>query len=67
MFVAAMHNGISRLYETFGNGGADTVERDADPERVRAHLVQAESAAAEGACGRSATTTTTSRPACSRR
>ncbi|WP_440223782.1 M14 family zinc carboxypeptidase [Dokdonella sp. MW10] len=32
MFVAAMHNGISRLYETFGNGGADTVERILDPE-----------------------------------
>jgi len=28
MFFAAMHNGISRLYETFGNGGsADTRER----------------------------------------
>ncbi len=27
MFLAALHNGISRLYETFGNGGADTVER----------------------------------------
>ena len=27
MFVAATHNGISRLYETFGNGGADTLER----------------------------------------
>lgn len=28
MFFAAMHNGISRLYETFGNGGnADTEER----------------------------------------
>ncbi|HKO04675.1 MAG TPA: M14 family zinc carboxypeptidase [Candidatus Acidoferrales bacterium] len=32
MFVAAMHNGISRLYETFGNGGADTVERTLAPE-----------------------------------
>jgi hypothetical protein len=32
MFVAAMHNGISRLYETFGNGGADTVERQLRPE-----------------------------------
>ncbi len=31
MFMAAMHNGISRLYETFGNGGADTVERILDP------------------------------------
>ena len=47
MFIAALHNGISRLYETFGNGGADTVERTLQPERVRAHLVQAESAAAE--------------------
>ena len=28
MFIAASHNGISRLYETFGNGGADTVERE---------------------------------------
>jgi hypothetical protein len=27
MFIAASHNGISRLYETFGNAGADTIER----------------------------------------
>ena len=27
MFFAALHNGISRLYETFGNGGADTEQR----------------------------------------
>jgi hypothetical protein len=33
MFIAAMHNGISRLYETFGNGGADTVERQLPPEQ----------------------------------
>ncbi len=33
MFIAAMHNGISRLYETFGNGGADTVERQLTPEQ----------------------------------
>ncbi len=32
MFIAAMHNGISRLYETFGNGGADTVERILTPD-----------------------------------
>jgi hypothetical protein len=32
MFLAAMHNGISRLYETFGNGGADTVKRILTPE-----------------------------------
>jgi hypothetical protein len=31
MFIAAMHNGTSRLYETFGNGGADTVERSLRP------------------------------------
>jgi hypothetical protein len=31
MFIAAMHNGISRLYETFGNGGADTEERTLRP------------------------------------
>jgi hypothetical protein len=33
MFIAAMHNGISRLYETFGNGGADTVERQLTPDQ----------------------------------
>jgi hypothetical protein len=30
MFLAAMHNGVSRLYETFGNGGADTETREID-------------------------------------
>src|SRR6516165_6772281 len=33
MFLAALHNGISRLYETFGNGGADTEERTLQPEQ----------------------------------
>ncbi|MEZ5308640.1 MAG: M14 family zinc carboxypeptidase [Pyrinomonadaceae bacterium] len=33
MFMAASHNGISRLYETFGNGGADTVERELSPSQ----------------------------------
>src|SRR4029453_16113006 len=32
MFIAATHNGISRLYETFGNAGADTLERTLTPE-----------------------------------
>jgi hypothetical protein len=32
MFLAGMHNGISRLYETFGNGGADTQKRILEPE-----------------------------------
>ncbi|MDQ6716910.1 MAG: hypothetical protein M3Z17_01040, partial [Gemmatimonadota bacterium] len=32
MFMAATHNGISRLYETFGNGGtAETVQRTLSP------------------------------------
>jgi hypothetical protein len=30
MFMAAMHNGVSRLYETFGNAGADTETRELD-------------------------------------
>ncbi len=31
MFIAATHNGVSRLYETFGNAGADTLERTLQP------------------------------------
>ncbi|MFL5638901.1 MAG: M14 family zinc carboxypeptidase [Gemmatimonadaceae bacterium] len=32
MFMAATHNGISRLYETFGNGGtAETIDRTLSP------------------------------------
>jgi hypothetical protein len=35
MFIAATHNGISRLYETFGNGGnADTRERTLSPAQT---------------------------------
>ena len=35
MFMAATHNGISRLYETFGNGGtAETVERTLSPSET---------------------------------
>ena len=35
MFMAATHNGISRLYETFGNGGtAETLERSLSPEET---------------------------------
>ncbi len=33
MFLAGLHNGISRLYETFGNGGADTEKRVLSPEQ----------------------------------
>src|SRR3974390_2281914 len=32
MFLAAMHNGFGRLYETFGNRGADTLERPLEPD-----------------------------------
>ncbi len=50
MFMAATHNGISRLYETFGNSGsADTEERTLSPERDLAHLVPAEPADLAGA------------------
>jgi hypothetical protein len=35
MFIAATHNGISRLYETFGNGGtAETVDRTLTPDQT---------------------------------
>jgi hypothetical protein len=35
MFMAATHNGISRLYETFGNGGtAETIERTLTPNET---------------------------------
>ncbi len=33
MFLAGLHNGISRLYETFGNGGADTEKRILPPNQ----------------------------------
>ncbi len=47
MFIAATHNGISRLYETFGNSGsADTLDRTLSAGRNVAHMVPAESAAA---------------------
>jgi Zinc carboxypeptidase len=32
MFIAATHNGISRLYETYGNGSADTEEHTLQPD-----------------------------------
>lgn len=32
MFLAGLHNGISRLYETFGNAGADTEKRILSPD-----------------------------------
>ncbi|MEP7002154.1 MAG: M14 family zinc carboxypeptidase, partial [bacterium] len=36
MFLAATHNGISRLYETFGNGGtAETMERTLSPNETQ--------------------------------
>src|SRR5438132_10073441 len=35
MFIAATHNGISRLYETFGNAGADTLVRTLSPDEYQ--------------------------------
>ena len=64
MFIAAMHNGISRLYETFGNGGADTVERDAAARTSTRAPGTSRTRRCRRRCGRSATTTTTSRRAC---
>ena len=34
MFMAATHNGVSRLYETFGNGGAETLTRTLPPDET---------------------------------
>ena len=35
MFIAATHNGVSRLYETFGNSGsAETLERQLSPNET---------------------------------
>ena len=61
MFIAAMHNGISRLYETFGNGGADTVERQLRPEEYGRTWFRQDPPLPK-ACGRNATTITMSRP-----
>ncbi|HKD92598.1 MAG TPA: M14 family zinc carboxypeptidase, partial [Terriglobales bacterium] len=33
-FIANSHNSIGRLYETFGNGGADTRERELSPSET---------------------------------
>src|SRR5256714_6852612 len=35
MYIAATHKGISRLYETFGNGGADTLVRTLSPDEYQ--------------------------------
>ena len=63
MFIAATHNGISRLYETFGNAGADT-----SSARCRQASINARGIARIRLCrkrsGRSETTTTTSRRRC---
>jgi hypothetical protein len=60
MFIAASHNGISRLYETFGNAGADTVTRRLSPDEYSRTWYR-QNPPCRGSAGRSATTTTTSR------
>ena len=66
MFIAASHNGISRLYETFGNAGPTRSNA-----RSRRPNIRAPGTGRTRRCpernGRSATTTTISRPACSSR
>ena len=52
MFIAALHNGISRLYETFGNGGADTVERELRPDEY-ARTCRSRTRRCQRRCGRS--------------
>jgi hypothetical protein len=63
MFIAATHNGISRLYETFGNAGADTVERTLSPASTSAPGID-RTRRCRKRNGRSETTTTTSRRRC---
>ena len=62
MFIAALHNGISRLYETFGNGGADTVERTLSPNEY-ARTGTSRIRRFRKRSGLNGTTTTTRRPA----
>ncbi len=66
MFIAASHNGISRLYETFGNAGA-TLSR----ERSRQMTIRAAGTSkirrCQRRCGRSGTITTTRSRLCSSR
>ena len=59
MFIGAMHNGISRLYETFGNARRRHGGAQAAAQRVRAHLVSSRTRRCRRRSGRSATTTTT--------
>jgi hypothetical protein len=66
MFLAGMHNGISRLYETFGNGGADTRNVFFPPRSTRAHGI-AKTRRYRSLPGHSGTTTTTKKVLCSQR
>ena len=72
-FMSSNHNGMIRMYETFGNGGATTMKRrrraareGAGPDQTRASGI-ARCRRTRKSCGRCATTPTTCRPACSRR
>ncbi|MCK7490872.1 MAG: hypothetical protein MZW92_03075 [Comamonadaceae bacterium] len=69
--IGVNHNSIGRGYETFGNGTAETVERELQPERggaTRAGRRRARSGTGPcrrrgSSCGRCATTRTTCRAA----
>jgi hypothetical protein len=58
-----MHNGISRLYETFGNGDADTEKRILTPEEYSRTWYR-QNPPCLSSPGRSATTTTTRKARC---
>ncbi len=60
MFMAATHNGISRLYETYGNGGsADTAGPHALGQRYGRGRGTSRTRRRRACAGRCATTTTT--------
>ena len=66
MFLAGLHNGISRLYETFGNGGADTVKRILSPDQYSRTWYR-QNPPYLPCYGPSAITITTNKPRCSPR
>ena len=67
MFIAALHNGISRLLRDVRQRRRRHGRALAAPEPVRAHLVPTRTRRCRRRCGPSATTTTTRRPGSSSR
>jgi hypothetical protein len=70
-FMASNHNGMLRMYETYGNGGANTmkrtIERPGSPPGTRSQATREwyrPCRRTSRSSGRCATTPTTCRPAC---